>query len=101
MHPTHTVTRTQLFEEVWAEPVRTVATRYGITDVGLAKLLRRHRIPVPGRGHWQLVRAGRRPRRRPLPPLRVGESEQVSFYGRAGNNLLTGPDSAGDRLKVE
>lgn len=62
------LSRQQLYEEIWAEPVHAVAARYGISDVGLAKLCRRHRIPVPGRGYWQQVRAGQRMRRPQLPP---------------------------------
>ena len=32
-----TYDRVKLYEEVWAEPVRTVAKRYGVSDVALAK----------------------------------------------------------------
>jgi hypothetical protein len=59
--------RQQLYEAIWSEPVHTVAARYGISDVGLAKLCRRHGIPLPGRGYWQQVRAGQKMRRPPLP----------------------------------
>jgi hypothetical protein len=76
-----TVTRQQLYADVWTQPVRTVASRFGISDVGLAKLLRRHRIPVPGRGYWQLVRAGKPPRRPPLPKTRAGEPEEITVSG--------------------
>ena len=62
MRSTHAVTREQLFDEVWTDPVRTVAGKYGISDVGLAKVLRRHRIPVPGRGYWQILRWSNEPR---------------------------------------
>ena len=62
------LTRHQLYEVIWSEPVHTVAARYGISDVGLAKLCRRHGIPLPGRGFWQQIRAGQRVRRPPLPP---------------------------------
>jgi len=60
--------RKQLYEKVWSEPVQAVAARYGISDVGLAKLCRRHGIPLPGRGYWQQIRAGQKVRRPPLPP---------------------------------
>lgn len=51
--------RALLFEEVWAEPVSTVAPRYGVSDVGLKKLCARLQIPTPARGHWAKVKAGR------------------------------------------
>lgn len=48
-----------LLDEVWAEPVSTVALRYGMSDVGLKKLCARLQIPTPMRGHWAKVKAGR------------------------------------------
>jgi len=53
------LTRRELCEQVWREPLRDVADRYRISDVGLAKLCRRHAIPLPGRGHWQRRAAGK------------------------------------------
>lgn len=44
--------REELYEEVWSAPVRKVAKKYGISDVGLAKVCRKLSIPLPGRGYW-------------------------------------------------
>jgi hypothetical protein len=41
------LTREALYELVWAEPMRTVAQGFGLSDVGLAKKCRRMNIPVP------------------------------------------------------
>ena len=38
--------RDKLFAEVWAEPVQSVAKRYGLSDVGLKKLCSRLQIPT-------------------------------------------------------
>jgi hypothetical protein len=65
--------REQLYDLVWAEPVRTVARRYGISDVGLAKACRKLKIPLPRRGHWAKVVAGHTVKRARLPALREGE----------------------------
>jgi len=43
--------RDSLYEEVWATPMATLAKKYGISDVGLAKVCRKLSIPLPGRGH--------------------------------------------------
>ena len=53
------VSRQQLYEEVWADPVRVVAKKYGLSDVGLAKICRKLRIPLPGVGYWAKLRAGK------------------------------------------
>lgn len=58
--------REALYREVWAEPVTKVARRYGISDVGLQKICRRLEVPLPPRGYWARVAAGRTPRKAPL-----------------------------------
>jgi hypothetical protein len=50
--------------------MRTLAKRFGISDVGLAKTCRRHKIPRPHRGYWQQKQHGKTVRVVPLPPLK-------------------------------
>src|SRR5436309_9361696 len=67
---TTTYRRAELYEEVWKEPVRTVAQRYGVSDVALRKISVKLRVPLPGRGHWARILAGQDahpPRLAPLP----------------------------------
>lgn len=66
---THSVSRESLYEEVWAEPVSIVALRYGLSDVGLAKICRTLAIPLPSRGYWAKVKAGRVMAKAPLLTL--------------------------------
>ncbi len=62
-----TITREQLYEQVWSRPMVQLSKSYGLSDVGLAKLCRRHRIPPPPRGYWAKIQAGQHPARTPLP----------------------------------
>jgi hypothetical protein len=62
--------RQKLYEEVWAEPVVIVAKRYGLSDVGLAKICKKLSIPLPSRGYWAKVKAGRTMKKIPLPDLK-------------------------------
>lgn len=78
------LTRRELCDQVWSEPLRDVADRYGISDVGLAKLCRRHAIPLPGRGHWQRRAAGK--------PVNGGPAEQAD----GDEVVIIGPRSGGD-----
>lgn len=64
------VDRETLYNEVWSEPVTVVAPRYGLSDVGLAKICRALAIPLPSRGYWAKVKAGRIMSRAPLPKLK-------------------------------
>lgn len=47
--------------------MRRLAEEYGLSDVGLAKVCRRHKIPRPGIGYWAKKEFGKAPRRTPLP----------------------------------
>jgi hypothetical protein len=61
-----TYERDKLYKEVWAEPMTTVAKRYGISDVALRKQCKKLEIPLPGNGHWAKVNAGQKIKILPL-----------------------------------
>lgn len=69
----HPVDRQTLYNEVWSEPVSVVAPRYGLSDVGLAKICRSLAIPLPSRGYWAKVKAGKLMKRVPLPKFEGAE----------------------------
>lgn len=58
--------RAQLLAEVWADPLTVIAHRYGLSNVGLAKLCTRLNIPRPAQGHWAKRAAVNRCRLSPL-----------------------------------
>lgn len=59
--------RDMLYEEVWSEPVTVVAGRYGVSDVAIRHACKRLEVPVPPRGYWAKLAAGKNPRRKQLP----------------------------------
>ena len=60
-------TRETLYEEVWNEPVSTVAKKYGVSDVAIHKICKSMDIPVPPRGYWAKKRAGQNVQKTSLP----------------------------------
>lgn len=72
--------RAELFERVWSEPVATVVAQWGLSDQGLRKACRRLQIPLPPRGYWAKVRAGKRVRRPRLPKLPKGQDEEFVIW---------------------
>ena len=42
--------RSELYRLVWQTPMMHLAKTYGLSDVGLAKIRRKHNIPRPPRG---------------------------------------------------
>jgi hypothetical protein len=73
----HELTRQELYDLVWSEPVYKVAERYRISGVGLAKICRKASIPLPERGYWNRIQAGHKIRRQALRPLKTGESASL------------------------
>lgn len=79
--------------------MRELASRIGISDVGLKKLLRSHGIFPPPQGHWNRVHAGKKVQHRPeAPPRGPGESGRVRLDSRfrghipeAGRMPVDGP----------
>ncbi|RAS31917.1 hypothetical protein BX591_10822 [Paraburkholderia bryophila] len=72
--------REKLYEEVWAEPVTTVAKRYQISDVGLRKICISLGVPLPVAGHWAKVAAGKTVKKPPLPPTKGPTTYQRSMF---------------------
>lgn len=51
--------RQKIFDEVWTTPVRTLAKGYGLSDVGLRKICVVLDVPLPPRGYWAKLAAGK------------------------------------------
>ena len=73
------IPRHQLYELVWGEPITAGARRFDVSDVSLAKVCKRYAIPIPARGYWAKVKAGKTAERRPLPPREIGRKETIVF----------------------
>lgn len=64
------ISREDLYKRVWATPMQRLAVEYGMSDVGLAKICKKHKIPRPSRGYWAKLENGKQVLRFPLPPIR-------------------------------
>jgi len=62
-----TFTREEFYNEVWSAPMVKLANKFGFSDVGLAKLCKKHQIPRPPRGYWAKLEFGKAPPKPPLP----------------------------------
>jgi hypothetical protein len=67
------VSRSKLYDEVWAEPMTTVAKRYEVSSNFLARICERLNIPRPPRGYWAKLSVGKAPAQPPLPDERAGD----------------------------
>jgi hypothetical protein len=51
-----TLTRKQLYDLVWSQPMTALAKKYEISDVGLRKICIRLDIPTPKAGYWAKIK---------------------------------------------
>ena len=61
------ISRLELYKQVWETPITRLAKEYGLSDVGFAKICKKHDIPRPPRGYWARKAAGQRLQKVPLP----------------------------------
>jgi hypothetical protein len=71
------LSRTELYDLVWSEPLKTLCSRFGISDVALKKTCARSEIPTPERGYWAKKDAGKRTFQVSLPIRPPGMDDQV------------------------
>jgi len=63
------LSREELYELVWSEPLLSLSKKFGLSDNGLRKRCNAMKVPTPPRGHWKRTRHGHRGMRPPLPPM--------------------------------
>lgn len=94
------LTRTELYDLAWSEPIKKLAERFGVSDVAVAKVCRQMHVPVPGRGYWTRRSAGKSVIRVSLPLRPPGLSEIAIIggglyareYDRPTEDEILGPE---------
>jgi hypothetical protein len=86
------IRRRELYEQVWNVPMWTLAKKYGLSDVGLAKICKKNDIPRPPRGYWARKKSGRKAQKPPLPGREV---ERVIIIN---GHLNSGSESSLERI---
>jgi hypothetical protein len=71
------ISRQELFEQIWETPISLLSKKYGISDVGLAKICKRMEIPRPPRGYWNKLKVGKAPPKPQLGPKSDSGREQI------------------------
>lgn len=80
----HVLTRAELHALVWDRPMTRLAAEYGLSDVALHKICRKHDVPTPPAGYWQKKAHGKPVSIAPLP--RPEETGRITIReGEASN----------------
>lgn len=92
----HRFSREELYELVWSRPLGTIAASLGVSDVAVGKACRKADIPLPQRGYWAKMQAGKPTCKKPaLFPRFPGASGKIDIGGAPryvrGRELLNEP----------
>jgi len=86
------LTRVQLYEQIWTTPMLRLALSLGLSDVGLAKICKKHKIPRPSVGYWARLEHGKHPSQTRLPQLDDKSLNVIVISPRAVSiSRATGP----------
>ncbi|MCC6777934.1 MAG: hypothetical protein IT537_15075 [Hyphomicrobiales bacterium] len=75
------LTRDQLYDLVWSEPMQRLSKHIGISDVAIAKHCRKVGVPVPKRGYWNKLLAGKRVVKASLPERDLVTLNRIEMSG--------------------
>jgi hypothetical protein len=73
------ISRQELYNLVWAEPMITVCKRFGLTDNGLRKQCKSMDIPTPPVGYWSKLKHGKKTEIIPLPKESVSKKQSTDL----------------------
>lgn len=82
-----TVSREELYEQVWSKPMTKVAEDYDVTGTALKKTCDRHHIPTPERGYWAKLEYRKPVHKEALPPLPDPNLALVKIDGSSDQHL--------------
>jgi len=74
------LTRRQLYDKVWAQPMTKIAPTLWLSDVGLAKVCRKYEIPRPPVGYWAKLAHGKHVERIELPELSNKDLSEIILF---------------------
>jgi hypothetical protein len=78
------LTRLELYEMVWAEPMLKVAARFEVSSSYMARVCTLMNVPRPERGYWAKLAVGQKPPKPELPEIRPGD---LMVWNRSGNDV--------------
>lgn len=76
------ITRNELYDQVWSTPMYKLCQQYGLSDNGLRKTCKRFDIPTPKLGHWAKLEHGKKVIQPKLPPSKHSEGDEILFVTR-------------------
>ena len=77
-----TLSRKELYDLVWSEPMLSISRKFRISDRGLGKMCNRMKIPTPYPGYWRQVERRKNPPKTRLGRGRAGGQTTITLVRR-------------------
>ncbi|MES2496256.1 MAG: hypothetical protein V4618_09080, partial [Pseudomonadota bacterium] len=71
------ISREELHQLAWSEPMTKIAERFEVSSSYLARIYTMLNVPRPERGYWQKLAVGKAPPTVPLPAARPGDELSI------------------------
>jgi hypothetical protein len=89
------LTRQELYDLVWENPLSKLAKKYNLSDNGLRKVCKELDIPLPKNGHWQKIQFNKKVIKEKLP---LNNTVQTSVTLKFRDNAETIINGEGNEL---
>lgn len=99
MSKTRNLTRKELYDLVWSEPMSVVCKQFGISDNGLRKHCKSMNIPIPPVGYWSKLKYGKPVEKPILPKDYEGKKQSVNLQEVDPNDIIVELIPPVDRYK--
>lgn len=87
--PPPSVTRQELYDLAWSEPMLRVAERFGVSSSYLSRVFTELRVPRPAPGYWAQREFGKSPPTPAMPPARPGDLTEWKPGMAVGTSVRT------------
>lgn len=101
MEKTQVITREELYNLVWENPLSKLAKKYNLSDNGLRKVCKKLDIPLPKNGHWQKIQFNKKVIKEKLPLNNTVEASITLKFRDNSETVINGEVNELNQLTKE
>jgi hypothetical protein len=95
------LTRKELYDLVWENPLSKLAKKYNLSDNGLRKVCKKLDIPLPKNGYWQKIQYNKKVSKEKLPVNNTVENSITLKFRDNSETIINGVENELNQLTKE
>jgi len=95
------LTRKELYDLVWENPLSKLAKKYSLSDNGLRKVCKKLDIPLPKNGYWQKIQYNKKVSKEKLPVNNTVENSITLKFRDNSETIINGVENELNQLTKE